>query len=222
MKREFFEIEKIIGYSFKDDELLLSALTHPSYGNERNMTSYERLEFVGDSIVDFIIADELYKRFENADEGSLSKMRAGIVSREPLANIVKRNGFDEYILIGGGRELGEKELSNIFESLVGAIFYDGGIDKAREFILKFASELINSDDSTIKDYKSELQNVIQKRKLKPVEYSVVSHERLENNSHRYVVEARADGKRAVGEGHNRQEGEKEAARKLLELIFKNK
>ena len=121
MKREFFEIEKIIGYSFKDDELLLSALTHPSYGNERNMTSYERLEFVGDSIVDFIIADELYKRFENADEGSLSKMRAGIVSREPLANIVKRNGFDEYILIGGGRELGEKELSNIFESLVGAI-----------------------------------------------------------------------------------------------------
>ena len=111
MKREFFEIEKIIGYSFKDDELLLSALTHPSYGNERNMTSYERLEFVGDSIVDFIIADELYKRFENADEGSLSKMRAGIVSREPLANIVKRNGFDEYILIGGGRELGEKERS---------------------------------------------------------------------------------------------------------------
>ncbi len=113
MKREFFEIEKIIGYSFKDDELLLSALTHPSYGNERNMTSYERLEFVGDSIVDFIIADELYKRFENADEGSLSKMRAGIVSREPLANIVKRNGFDEYILIGGGRELGEKAIQHI-------------------------------------------------------------------------------------------------------------
>lgn len=219
MKREFIEIEKIIGYTFRNNELLLSALTHPSYGNERNMTSYERLEFVGDSIVDFVIADELYKRFENADEGSLSKMRAGIVSREPLADIVRRNKFDDYILVGGDRELGEKELSNIFESLVGAIYYDGGIDNARKFIIKFAGELINSDNVTIKDYKSELQNIIQKRKLKPVEYKVISHERLENNSHRYVIEATADGKKAVGEGHNRQEGEKEAAKKLIDLIL---
>ena len=218
MNREFFEIEGIIGYTFKNRDLLLRALTHPSYANEHNLESYDRLEFVGDSILDFVIADELYKRYRHENEGALTKMRAGIVSREPLAIVVKKHHFDEYMLVSvGHRQLSTKEYSNIFESLVAAIYYDGGLYEAKKFIIKYLEHNIKHAKSSSEDSKSLLQEYVQERQLGEIHYSIVSHD-FENNIHTFVMQVDVAGHSARGEGKNRQAGEKQAARKMLEML----
>ena len=218
MKHDFVEIENIIGYHFKNRELLFVALTHPSYANEHNMESYDRLEFVGDSILDFVIADELYSKYRHKDEGFLTKMRASIVSRDPLAEVVTKYKFLDYMLYGGdqNRLFSKKEQSNIFESLVAAIYYDGGLYESRKFILKF---LHNNIENTKlgEDSKSLLQEYAQERGLGQVVYEMLAH-KFEDNIHTYTMQAKIAGRTAVGQGKSKHEGEKKAAHKLLEAL----
>lgn len=222
MKRDLFDIEKVIGYSFKDKELLITALTHPSYANEHGIESYDRLEFLGDSILDFIVADELYHRYEDKDEGFLTRMRSDIVSRTPLAEIVRNNNLMDYVRISGvnNRELSEKELSNVFESIIGAVYCDGGIEYAERLVKRFLSGLIKDSSLEKKDYKSKLQEYLQERHMDKAEYVNIDHT-VNNNIHNYVIEARVGMRRTIGEGKNIKEGEKEAARKMIELLVKN-
>ena len=150
------QLEKLLGYEFKDKNLLKTALTHSSYSHIHGGENYQRLEFLGDSIVDFLIAEELGKRFASADEGKLTKMRGAVVSASPLSKVVQEKGFDKYLYIGAVN-LSEKIRSDIFESICAAIYLDGGMDNARKFILTNLEEFIAiADKNCHHDYKTAL------------------------------------------------------------------
>lgn len=148
------EIEQLLGYVFKDGSLLDMALTHSSYSYKYGVEDYQRLEYLGDSIVDFVVADELYRRYPHADEGVLTKMRGAIVSSQPLGQIVKERGYVKYLKVGYGN-VSQKTYSDVFESLCGAIYLDGGIECARKYVTEHLAHLLdNAHKSYNMDYKS--------------------------------------------------------------------
>lgn len=150
------QLEQLLGYTFKDASLLEMALTHSSYSYKYGEEDYQRLEYLGDSILDFVVADELYKKYPHADEGVLTKMRGAIVSMEPLSQVVKEKGYYKYLRVGYGT-ISQKAYSDIFESICGAIYLDGGIDCARKYVLDHLGKLIDNAQKLYNiDYKSEL------------------------------------------------------------------
>ncbi len=149
-------LEELLGYKFSDINLLKRALTHPSYTHVHGGENYQVMEFLGDKIVDFVIADELCRHYPDRDEGSLTKMRSAIVSKQPLAEIVEQRGYDRFIKLGFG-ELESKMRSDIFEALSCAIYRDGGMEQAKAFILRDLAQLIdNASANSQNDYKSAL------------------------------------------------------------------
>ena len=152
------EVEKIIGYNFKNSMLLVEAMTHPSYTLGE---SYQRLEFLGDSLLGFIVAEIIF-RDESKDEGDLTKKRASIVSKEPLSRLIKQMGLLKYVVKGGGATLSEKNASDIFESLLGAIYLDGGLDEAKSFVIR---TLLAKGVQKEKDSKSLVYEYCAKHKL---------------------------------------------------------
>lgn len=154
-------IEKIIGYSFNDKKLLQRAITHVSYNiaKSHNSDNYQRMEYLGDSILDFVIADELYRNYPQFDEGRLSKFRANIVSREPLANIINKSKIVDFILYDKNTTVLSKKIkSDFFESIVAAIYLDSnGLKETKKFILKYLKPYINAEVKNDNyDYKSML------------------------------------------------------------------
>ena len=150
------QLEKLLGYEFNNKNLLKTAVTHSSYSHIHGGKNYQRLEFLGDSIVDFLVAEELGRRFADADEGRLTKMRVAVVSAPPLAKIVEEKGFDKFLYIGAVN-VGEKIRSDVFESISAAIYLDGGIDSARQFVVNSLEPLIAKADENCKnDYKTAL------------------------------------------------------------------
>lgn len=150
------ELEKLLGYTFKNPQLLDMALTHSSYSHKFNVEDYQRLEYLGDSIVGFVIADELYKRYPDADEGVLTQMRVSIVSADPLAQVVKQKGYYKFIKVGYG-SVSKKNYADIFESICGAIYLDRGIEFARQYVVEHLENLIvNAKSNYHIDYKSML------------------------------------------------------------------
>lgn len=141
-------IEKIIGYTFNDKSILQRAITHSSYNvmMNRDDESYERMEFLGDSILDFVISDELFRNYPQLDEGMLTKFRANIVSSVPLAEIVNKSKIIEYILYDKKSPLSGKKISDYFESIVAAIYLDSNsLRETRKFILKYLKPYINEE-----------------------------------------------------------------------------
>lgn len=135
---EIAEVEEILGYSFRKKELLVCALTHKSYANENGGESNGRLEYLGDSILNFIAAEKLYRTVSN-DEGILTEIRKSLVSETPLAAVVREIGLLKYYRLGKGAKMslssfGDKPTSDIFEAVLGAIYLDGGLVKARKFV----------------------------------------------------------------------------------------
>jgi ribonuclease-3 len=160
-------IEERINYTFKNKNLLQEALTHSSYGNEFAQKDNERLEFLGDSIISFIVTKHLFSIFPEYNEGMLSKLKNQIVSTKSFYKIVKKNHLEKYLLLGKGEmksggEKRESNLAGLFESIVGAIFKDSGIRSSENFLKEF---LLNQDFSKFidEDYKSILQVESQKR-----------------------------------------------------------
>ena len=206
------ELEALIGYTFVDKELLQRALTHPSYSHIHGGENYQRLEFLGDSIVDFIIADELCKVYPNLDEGKLTKMRGAIVSASPLAGVVETKGYDKYIKMGFG-ELSENIRSDLFEALCGAIYKDGGIEKAREFIVRDLQDLIaKAKDNCKNDFKSALY---EKYAGHTVEFKEIGKKGEEHHPI-FSVELYIDGKLvATAEGENKKSAQQKCAEKFL-------
>ena len=166
------EIEKAINYTFNNKELLLTALTHTSYSNENDCESYQRLEFLGDSILGFITAEKLYFIHNNKDEGFLSKMRAGIVCEESLAGFARTINLEKYIRLGIGeiKTNGMNKasiLSDVFEALFGAIYLDSDLAKASEWL----SGIITDDcylNFVYNDYKTILQEKFKNKDIKYV------------------------------------------------------
>lgn len=128
------EVEKAIGYTFKNKELLAAALTHASYVNEHGGKSYERLEFLGDSLVNFLVAEALYG--SGQDEGTMTERRQHIVSKKPLADAVDRLGLADHVRRGNGNDaFSVKKVSDLFESVCAAVYLDGGLEPCRKFVL---------------------------------------------------------------------------------------
>jgi ribonuclease III len=219
------EFEQRIGYTFQRRELLRRALTHKSYSHEAkelDVKHNETFEFLGDSVLGFVIGDRLFRDFPTLDEGALSKMKAYLVSASSLAAKAREFGMGEVILLGVGEEKtgGRKKdslLANLFEAVIAAIYLDGGIEAARRLIEEtFAGEIrsIDEDDLLFHDYKTALQEVAQAKGLPLPEYNVVAEVGPDHDK-RFVVEVKLGGQSAQGEGSSKKEAQQQAAKYAL-------
>lgn len=218
------ELEKIIGYEFKNPSLLTRALTHSSYANENAHAHQdnERLEFLGDSVLGFITAEYLFSNHKNLPEGELTKLRSYAVCEKSLFEFAKQIGLGAFILLShgedktGGRERASV-LSDAFEALIAAIYLDGGIENAREFVLRFVADYVEQKPS-FKDYKTMLQEVIQRNAGEQLSYVLVSESGPDHDK-RFEVEAHLNSN-VIGRGvaGSKKKAEQEAARQALELM----
>jgi len=220
------EFEERIGYTFSNHDLLERALTHKSYSHEAKndeVRHNETFEFLGDSVLGFIVGDLLFRKFPALDEGALSKMKAYLVSANSLAAKARDYGMGDVIRLGVGEEKtgGRKKdslLANVFEALIAGVYLDGGIDAARDLIEKsFGHDIqsIDENDLLFHDYKTALQELAQGRGFSLPEYNVVDevgpdHDKI------FIVEVRVGSLLARGEGSSKKEAQQEAAKHALE------
>ncbi|MDE6550797.1 MAG: ribonuclease III [Clostridia bacterium] len=204
------EVEQIIGYSFTDISLLDIALTHPSYANGKGIEDYQRFEYLGDALIGFIVADELYAAYPDADEGELSKMRINIVERRSLSAVVVDMGLDKYLRATCGITV--KIACDIFEAVAAAVYLDGGADKAREFILRFLGKKIRRASAGYGgDYKSAVN---EKYAGKKIEFRTSSIGDV--HTPRFMSELYVEGLFVSrGEGFSKRDAEQDSARAAL-------
>lgn len=215
---EFSELEGKIGYTFRNKGLLEEALTHISYLNGERRGN-ERLEFLGDSVLNFVITLLLMKRFKREDAGFLSNARSVLVRREMLTEIAKRLEFEKFILYKGKKEdlKDSKVLSDLFEALIAAIFLDGGIRKVRTLLRRIFLPYLKKKDLNRKDPKNLLQELTQK------EWKILPHYTIRKRERdRVVVAVKVKRWEAVSEGRTRKEAEEKAAEILISKLSKEK
>lgn len=209
-----------IGYEFKDKKLLEKALTHISLANERGTESNQRLEFFGDSILSFVVAEYIYDRFKNLDEGKLTEMRAATVCEKSLAAAARKMDIGDSIMFGKSETVcnGKNKdsiLADTFEAILGAIYLDSNINEARKWVLDKLKETIeNSTKIDFTNYKSELQNYFQKRDkgTEVVVYKMIDRKGPDHEPV-FTVEAVYKGKIiGKGKGRSRKAAEQEAAK----------
>lgn len=222
------ELENSLGYFFKNRDLLIEALTHKSFHNERpgEPTPYnERLEFLGDAVLGLIIAEHLFKRFPDEDESRLASLKAYLVKESVLSDIAKRLSLGEYLFLGKGEEFtgGRKKaslLADSLEALIGAVYLDGGLNAARELTLRIFNEKFDEISSAdlILDPKSELQKLSLERYGKLPEYKTIA-EHGEEHKKVFTVNVYINGEFfGTGSGKNKKEAQQEAARIALKKI----
>lgn len=211
-----------LGYSFNDIEHLQLALTHRSFGGSNN----ERLEFLGDSIVNFVIAEALYHQFTAAREGQLSRLRARLVKGVTLAELAREFELGDYLQLGSGELKSggfrrDSILADAMEAVIGAIYIDGGMEICRERILTWYAERLSNLDlsDTQKDPKTLLQEYLQSRQQALPKYEVIS---VEGDAHdqTFTVECEIESlsSRPVGIGSSRRNAEQQAAKKALQAL----
>lgn len=218
-------IEERIGYKFTNSLLLAEALTHPSlaYESKRPHFDNQRLEYLGDAVIQLILTDELFRLFPSFSEGRLTKLRSRLVSRSALCRYAHKIDLGEYLLLGKGESAsgGRKRPSNLadaIEALAGAIYLDGGIGKAREFLLNNFSEFIEQivDEPEENNPKGELQEQLQSIAPTSPSYSIVSQEGPDH-SKSFVAEVTWEGTiLGRGTGKSKKEAETQAAANALE------
>lgn len=220
------KIQKNIDYKFKDIYLLNRSLTHSSYANENKMKNYEnneRLEFLGDVVVNLIVSGYLYKSYPESPEGELTKKRATLVCESSLAFAGKKINLGEYTLLGKGEEATggknrESILADTFEALTGAMYIDSGLINTRKVLLKnFEEEVIYalSKGNLFIDYKTNLQEILQKKTKSKIQYCVEKEVGPDHNKKFYmnvIVENKIIGN---GIGRNKKEAEQMAAKHAL-------
>lgn len=221
---ELAEFQKIINVEFKKLYILDMALTHSSYTNEHPSISYynERLEFLGDSVLSLIVSEYIYNRFENKKEGKLSRIRASVVCESSLADIARKIMINKYIQIGKGEEFTggrnkDSLLADAFEAVIAAIYLDAGYDTAKNFVLNYLEDKIDvvSNNEIFNDYKSKLQEHLQKNKEYLIKYNIINelgpqHDKV------FEVEVQVNGKQiGKGKGKSKKEAEQRAAKQAL-------
>ncbi|MBR6069089.1 MAG: ribonuclease III [Ruminococcus sp.] len=218
--------EKKIGYTFENKHLIQQALSHSSYANEKKRPngSNERLEFLGDSVLSIVVSDYLYKHLTSVAEGDLTKLRASLVCEKSLHIFAKQIDLGDYLLLGKGEEnTGGRErpsiLADAFEAVIAAIYLDGGIEAARKHILRFIPEdLEHEAKKAFSDFKTVLQEVVQKNPEEKVEYVLIGEEGPDHNK-RFVVEVMLNSQViGKGKGRSKKEAEQLAAKEALELM----
>ena len=218
---------EIAGYRFKDEQLLATALTHSSYLHEhvgKGVRDFERLEFLGDAVVDLVIGEDLYRRFPDATEGELTSLRATLVSSAALAEIGRALGLPERARLGRGEEDtgGRARMglaASLYESFIGAVYYEAGFAKAKAIVLETMGGVLDDiAHAPMKSAKQLLQEWAQGQKLPLPAYRMLEVSGPEH--HRgFEVEVEAGGNVARGTGASKREAQEAAAAKLLERVL---
>jgi ribonuclease III len=225
----FSDIQERISHRFTDAELLERALTHKSYANENRVSDHnERLEFLGDAVLNLVISEYLMKACPDSTEGDLSRLRAAVVSEPALAAISRAIGLGKYILLGRGEEqTGGRDkdslLANCLEALIASVYLDAGRDAVQSFIIRFFEEAIKKSCTArgTLDYKTEIQELCQERLKQLPEYRVVS-ETGPDHQKRFTVELFVKGEvYGSGVGKSKKEAEQKAAKEALEKLSIN-
>ncbi len=215
------QLEEIIKIYFKNKNLLKLSLTHKSYAYEKGLKGFnERLEFLGDSILNLAVSDFLYKKFPEYDEGELSKLKSNLVSRRSVLSYAKKIDLGKFVLlsageaVSGGRER-DSILANAWEALVGAIYLDQGLEVVTKFIFSYLNVDVKFD---LDDYKSRLQEMVQKKYKVLPHYSVVSEKGPEHKKE-FMIEVSIKGNvLGKGKGPSKKLAEKQAAVKAIQKL----
>jgi ribonuclease-3 len=221
-------LEGIIGYNFKDRDVITTAITHSSYANERkakHLKYNERIEFLGDSVLSLVISEYLFTKYPNLPEGELTVIRAKIVCENSLSKCASSIKLGDFLLLGKGEELsgGRNKasiLSDAFEALIGAIFTDGGFETAKVFILKYMEDVIKGcvEGKVFYDFKTQLQEIIQQYGEKHITYHVIDESGPDHNK-TFVTEVRINEViSGRGTGHSKKESEQNAAKDALDKL----
>lgn len=218
------ELEKILNYNFKNKELLKEALTHPSLSINKKIKNYERLEFLGDSILSMVIIEYLYKKYKNEKEGQLSKRKSYLVSKDILSNIARNMNIGKYIIMtkgeekSGGRD-NKNNLENVMEAIIGAIYLDSNIDTVRKFILNIWKPIDNEEKTPHNDPKTKLQEWSQKIYKQTPEYKLIKEEEtVDNRKIFYIKLTLPNGINLKDSGYNIKEIEEKLAQNMLKTI----
>ena len=218
--------EEILQYKFNNIKLLENALTHSSYANETHSAhgSNERLEFLGDSVLSIIVSEHLYKNFKKLPEGELTKLRASLVCEKTLCMFSKQMNVGDYLLLGKGEANNHGNerpsiLADAFEAILAAIYIDGGIDAAKKHVLRFIiPELENREYELFNDYKTALQEVIQRNPEERLSYVLIDESGPDHDK-QFTVEVHLNSNViGTGVGKSKKQAEQAAAHQALILM----
>ena len=220
------ELESKIGYTFKNRKLLKIALTQSSFANESGgkFVSYERLEFLGDSVLGIITSDYIFRTFPHLPEGELTKLRATLVCEKQLCVFSQELGLKKFIKLSRGERhcMGQNRpsiLADVFEAICAAIYLDSGMEEAKNFVLKFIVPAVkNPKIQNAKDYKTDLQEIVQKNPGETIEYVLIKEEGPDHDK-KFTVEAKiSNNPVGRGSGKSKKEAEQHAAKAALLLM----
>lgn len=222
------ELQERIGYSFHRPNLLMEALTHSSFANEwkaERLRDNERLEFLGDSVLSLIVSQYVFEKYRHLPEGELTKVRANVVCEPSLAMKARRIEIGRFLLLGKGEDTSggrnrESILADALESLIAAIYLDGGFNKAQAFVIGYFKDLIDlaAEGQLMSDYKTKLQEIWQKEHLTPLEYHVVNESGPDHHK-TFFVEVKTETQvLGSGKGKNKKEAEQKAARSAIQRM----
>jgi len=218
------ELQESLGYQFRDEKLITEALTHRSYSKDFNN---ERLEYLGDAVLDLIVGEYLYKLLPDAEEGLLSKLRAAMVNEESFNKLAKRLNLGKYLFLSpaeennGGREK-PSILSSAFEAVIGAIYLEAGFEKAKEIALKLLKEEYPEVDPNklLKDYKTKLQEITQAHFGVVPEYRLLSATGPDHRKEFEIGVFINDKEYARAKGKSKKAAQQEGAKKTIEILEK--
>jgi ribonuclease-3 len=219
------ELEKETGYTFKDPGNLVLALTHSSYANEKKaagLKSNERLEFLGDSVLNIVTSDYIYRNYPELHEGEMTRTRAAVVCEASLMRCAERIRLGEYLFLGKGEEntggrTRSSILSDAFEALIGAIYIDGGISAARRFILRYMEDIYQDIDrqNEFRDYKTMFQEIIQKQSDQKISYRILDESGPDHDKTFTAQVLVGNEPYGEGKGRSKKEAEQNAAKDAI-------
>ncbi len=215
-------IEQSIKYTFKDKQLLKKALTHTSYAYEKNIESNEKLEFLGDSILEFISSEYMYQNYPKLKEGEMTKVRATVVCEKSLYKIAKLHNFSDFLFLGKSEKKtgGQNRpaiLADSVEAIIAAIYLDGGIEEARKFIIENLKDEIKIASTHVgdRDYKTMLQEKLQEHGEVNIQYEIISEKGPDHNKS-FTAQVSCDGKvLAQGSGKSKKEAQMRSSSKSI-------
>ncbi len=219
-------LEENLRYKFKNPELLKNALTHSSYANEihNGHSSNERLEFLGDSVLSIIVSKFLYETYPKMPEGQLTKLRASLVCEKALHSFSKELEIGDFLLLGKGEEqTGGRTrvsiLADAFEAVLAAMYLDGGIEVARSHVLRFVTEELKTrEEDDFKDYKTSLQEIIQRNPEERLSYVLIAESGPDHDK-KFTVEVHLNSNViGTGTGKSKKQAEQNAAKQALTLM----
>lgn len=214
--------KKYLKYKFKNFELLNQALTHSS----KNKINNEKLEFLGDSLLNFIITEKLYNKFPEKHEGELTRIRANLVNKKKLTIISKKLKISKYILYGNSIKDNDKKISilaNAIEAIFGSIYLDGGLSKIKKIINKIYKKDLKSNKLLKKDAKTFLQELLQSKKINTPKYKII---KIFKNNNKDIFKIKCKIKKlnifSTGTAYSKKKAEQKSAKKIIKTIIKNK